>query len=72
MRFVPAVLVAVLFLSCVGVQVRAQSADERYVQIFNWIQEADALSERGELRQAAMRYLEAQNALKNLSSAFPG
>src|SRR5436190_14738329 len=72
MRFVPAVLVAVLFLSSLGVQLRAQSADERYVQIFNWIQEADTLSEHGELRQAVGRYLEAQTALKNLSSAFPG
>jgi len=72
MRFVPAVLVAVLFLSSMGVQLRAQSADERYVQIFNWIQEADTLSEHGESRQAVGRYLEAQTALKNLNSAFPG
>jgi tetratricopeptide (TPR) repeat protein len=72
MRFVPAAIVAVLFLFISGVQLRAQSADERYVQIFNWIQEADALSEHGELRQAVTRYLEAEKALKNLHSAFPG
>jgi tetratricopeptide (TPR) repeat protein len=72
MRFVPAAIVAVLFLFISGVQLRAQSADERYVQIFNWIQEADASSEHGELRQAVTRYLEAEKALKNLHSAFPG
>jgi tetratricopeptide (TPR) repeat protein len=72
MRFAPAALVAVLFLFSVSVSVQAQSADERYVQIFNWIQEADALSERGESRQAVNRYIEAEKALKNLHSAFPG
>ena len=72
MRFVPAVVVAVLFLLIGGAQVRGQSADERYVQIFTWIQEADALSEHGEFRQAVTRYLEAQKALKTLHSAFPG
>jgi tetratricopeptide (TPR) repeat protein len=72
MRFVWAASVAVLFLLIGGVQLRAQSADERYVQIFNWIQEADALSEHGELRQAVGRYVEAEKALKNLHSAFPG
>ena len=71
MRFAPAALVAVLFLFSVS-GLWAQSADERYVQIFNWIQEADALSERGESRQAVGRYLEAEKALKNLHSAFPG
>ena len=71
MRLVRAALVAVLFLFA-GVQLHAQSADERYVQIFNWIQEADALSEHGEWRSAVTRYLEAQSTLKNLNSAFPG
>jgi len=71
MRFVRAAL-AVVFLLCAGAQLHAQSADERYVQIFNWIQEADSLSEHGEWRTAVMRYLEAQNALKTLHSAFPG
>ena len=72
MRFVWAALVAVLCLFISGVPLRAQSADERYVQIFNWIQEADALSEHGELRQAVGRYIEAEKALKTLHSAFPG
>ena len=71
MRFVRAALAAVLLLLS-GMQLFAQSADERYVQIFNWIQEADALSEHGEWRTAVTRYLEAQTALKNLHSAFPG
>ncbi|HKQ39947.1 MAG TPA: hypothetical protein VJ063_17850, partial [Verrucomicrobiae bacterium] len=71
MRFVRAALAVVFFL-CAGVQLHAQSADERYVQIFNWIQEADTLSEHGEWRTAVNRYLEAQNALKTLHSAFPG
>src|SRR5688572_1529292 len=73
MRFLPAALAAALFvLLAGGWQARGQSADERYVQIFNWIQEADALSEHGELRQAVTRYVEAQKALRNLHSAFPG
>lgn len=72
MRFVSALAAVLLILFASGGQVRAQSADERYVQIFNWIQEADALSEQGELRQAVNRYLEAQKALKNLHNAFPG
>lgn len=73
MRVVPAAIAAAFVIFFIGGgQVRGQSADERYVQIFNWIQEADALSEHGELRQAVSRYLEAQKALKNLHSAFPG
>ena len=72
MRFVRAALAAVLLLFIGGVQLWAQSADERYIQIFNWIQEADNLSERGEPREAVKRYLEAQKALRNLHSAFPG
>jgi tetratricopeptide (TPR) repeat protein len=72
MRFVPATLAVVLLLFTSALSLQAQSADERYVQIFNWIQEADGLSEHGEWRSAVTRYLEAQTALKNLHSAFPG
>lgn len=49
-----------------------QGADERYVQIYSKLREADTVSEQGDARQAATLYKEAQTALKNLQTAFPG
>src|SRR5439155_6638818 len=49
-----------------------QGADERYIQIYSKLREADAFSEQGEYQQAITRYTEAQSALKNLQTAFPG
>lgn len=51
---------------------RGQGADEKYVQIYNWIQEADALNTGGQGRQAITKYQEAQTALKGLQTAYPG
>src|SRR5688572_24245522 len=50
---------------------RAQTPDERYVGIYHLIQEADALNDSGKIREAASRYVEAQNALKDFRSTFP-
>ena len=49
-----------------------QSADDRYVQIYGAIQEADRLADAGEARQAVTKYLEAQVAVKSLQTSFPG
>jgi len=49
-----------------------QSADDRYVQIYGSIQEADRLADAGEARQAVTKYLEAQVAVKSLQTSFPG
>ena len=50
---------------------QAQTPDERYVGIYHLIQEADALNDGGKIREAASRYVEAQNALKDFQSTFP-
>jgi Flp pilus assembly protein TadD len=49
----------------------AQSPDVRYVQIYNLIQQADSLNQGGQNRQAAERYLEAEEALKNFKKLYP-
>jgi tetratricopeptide (TPR) repeat protein len=61
---------AALLLSLV--MVLGQGADERYVQIYSKLHEADTASDQGDARQAATLYREAQTALKNLQTAFPG
>lgn len=50
---------------------QAQTPDEKYVGIYHLIQEADALNDSGKLREAASRYVEAQNALKSFQSMHP-
>ena len=51
--------------------VQAQTPDERYVGIYQLIQEADGLNDAGKLREAVSRYVEAQNALKDFQATFP-
>jgi tetratricopeptide (TPR) repeat protein len=50
----------------------AQSPDERYVQVYQLIQEADRQNGMGNARAAAAKYLEAQRALERFSSLYPG
>ena len=61
---------AVLLLVVVGT-VSGQSADDRYVQVYSMIEEADKLNDGGQARQAVTKYLEAQVALKELQQSFP-
>ncbi len=51
---------------------RGETPDEKYVQIYNLIQEADGLNESGQSHDAALKYLEAQKGLKTLQSDYPG
>jgi tetratricopeptide (TPR) repeat protein len=52
-------------------QAAAQSPDERYVQIYNLIQQGDGLNQGGNHRQAAERYIEAQQALQQFQRVYP-
>src|ERR1700674_487550 len=51
--------------------VRAQGLDDRYVQIFNLIQEADALGD-ARAPEAVAKYTDAQHALQKLQKDNPG
>src|SRR6266705_5663235 len=51
---------------------RGECPEDRYVQVYNLIQEADALNESGQGREAAFKYFEAQKALKTLQTEYPG
>ena len=70
MKFRFAVFCAVFFAA--ALIARGQNADARYVQIYNMIQEADALAAGSQPRQAIPKYQEAQTALKNLQTTYPG
>src|SRR5262245_6260787 len=61
-----AIVFASLRLAC------GQGADEKYVQIYNLIQEADALKENGQTQQAFTKYSEAQTALKHFQAVHAG
>src|SRR5580765_3582793 len=61
----------VVFLFTTLLFVRGQGADDRYVQIYNQIQEADTLNEGGRAREAAVKYFEAQKALQGLQADYP-
>jgi len=50
---------------------RGQGADEKYVQIYNLIQEAETAKEAGHAQQAFAKYSEAQTALKHFQTVHP-
>src|SRR5436309_967657 len=50
---------------------RGDGPDDRYIQIYNVIQEADGLNDSGQGREAAVKYFEAEKALKALQADFP-
>src|SRR5438067_4968212 len=64
------ILIGAIFMTglCLA---RGQGADDRYVQVYNLVQEADALNESGQGRDAAVKYFEAQKALKSLQADYP-
>ena len=70
MKFRFAIFCAVFFAA--ALLARGQNADARYVQIYNMIHEADALATSNQPRQAIPKYREAQTALKNLQTTYPG
>ena len=63
--FIAAILFALVFTAT------AQGPDEKYVHIYNAIQEADGLLSRGQAVDAAVKYKEALGGLKNLQDAHP-
>lgn len=50
---------------------RSQSPDDRYVQVYALLEEADKLNGAGQAREAVTKYLEAQVAIKGLQSTYP-
>ncbi len=65
------VLVAALLLMVLSLA-RAEGPDEKYVEIYNLIQEADAANDGGHGREASLKYLEAQKTLKTFQTEHPG
>jgi len=64
-----------LLLACVffaSLPVRADGPDEQYVRIYQLIQEADRLNDRGEGRNAAEKYIEARQSLDRFRGLYPG
>lgn len=50
----------------------AQSPDERYVQVYQLIQEADRLNAAGQSSAAVAKYIEAQDGLNRFRTLYPG
>ena len=63
-------LFACAVLLTVGVAI-ADTPEDQFVEIYNTIQQADALAESGRGELALRRYLEAQDGLKKLQVTFP-
>src|SRR3954452_4902160 len=60
-----------LFLLAMSPMAWAEGPDDQYINIYNLIQQADALSERGQSGPAMAKYLEAQSTLKKFQAANP-
>ncbi|MDB6122689.1 MAG: Tetratricopeptide 2 repeat protein [Pedosphaera sp.] len=61
----------ILLLLAMSPMARAQGPDDQYINIYNLIQQADALSERGQSGPAMAKYLEAQSTLKKFQTVNP-
>src|SRR5262249_9981874 len=66
----PVALLTAALLAIV-LALRAEGPDDQYVRIYYLIQEADSWNEKGDLRQAIAKYMEAQSALKTLQVLNP-
>ena len=64
------ILVILLFLALLP-SARADGPDDQYVGIYNLIQQADALNEKGQPAQAMVKYLGAQTALQHFQNSYP-
>ncbi len=62
---------AILALTFVPSLLRGQSPDDRYVQAYALIEEADNFKAAGVMRSAVTKYLEAEKAIKELQRLFP-
>ena len=64
---------ALVFLSLLLVtpRIRAESPDDKYVDIYNTIHLADTLAENGKVANAMGKYLEAQTALRSFQTNYP-
>src|SRR3954471_6973789 len=49
----------------------AEGADDQYIVIYNLIQQADALNDKGQTGAAMAKYLDAQAALKRFQAGNP-
>jgi tetratricopeptide (TPR) repeat protein len=65
-------LIGFFALLLLALPLSAQNPDEHYVRIYQAIQEADRLSDAGQPRAAAAKYLEAQDALTKFRNIYPG
>jgi tetratricopeptide (TPR) repeat protein len=63
-------LLVCFVLACAAAH--AQGPDEQYVRIYQSIQEADRLSDMGDQRSAAAKYVEAQQGLTRFRTIYPG
>lgn len=64
--------ILLLAVSLVSLRAGAQPADDRYLRVYGMIQEADRLADTGQTRPAITKYLEAQLAVKDFRSSYPG
>jgi tetratricopeptide (TPR) repeat protein len=68
----PCVVLFAAILLCLAPITRAETADDRYVEIYSWIEQGDALLKEGQTRLATDKYQEAQAALRALQKNHPG
>ncbi len=66
----PVVFFALALLLSV-IRAAAQTPDDQYIQIYNTIQQADALNQQDRLPQALTKYREAQIALQRFKNGYP-
>ncbi|MGH7953023.1 MAG: hypothetical protein ACREFE_14060, partial [Limisphaerales bacterium] len=63
--------VAVFLFALALTPARAQTADDQYIIIYSLMQQADALGNSGQPRQALSEFVEAQNQLQSFQKANP-
>src|SRR5436190_1771092 len=64
-------LLGLLLLGVTGYPLCAQSPDDRFVQAYSLLEEADKLNASRQSAAAVTKYLEAQVVLNNLQQAYP-
>ncbi|MDB6016359.1 MAG: Tetratricopeptide 2 repeat protein [Pedosphaera sp.] len=64
-------ILALLFLLTLAPGAWAEGPDDQYVGIYNLIQQADALNEKGQWAAAMAKYVEVQSALKRFQAGYP-
>lgn len=69
MRF--QLLALALLFSVLATRLCGQTPDDKYLKIYSLLEEADKLGGAGDTRQAVPKYLEVQNAIKELQASNP-